>query len=164
MDITIEQNAKTLAAQRLAKVLGYPEDAGKVLEAMDNVLTRVEREYILEHYGIGYTHSAMAALHGVRPSTVSRNIDRGKDKLLLCLIGTPAPARREPAKAPQFNTEQCKGCYHWRFLNRGIDCGRCCHCLLDTGHRKQVENGKCLSRSEEREYERDPFEIPIPQR
>lgn len=44
--------------------------------------------------------------------------------------------------------EQCKGCIYDRLLSGSNEDGlKCCHYLLDTGHRRKIgKNGKCLSK------------------
>lgn len=46
------------------------------------------------------------------------------------------------------DTAQCHGCVYWRYIDTAAGGAKCCHCLLDTGHRKVVENGVCKSRRE----------------
>ena len=59
----------------------------------------------------------------------------------------------------------CKGCVHHRPLGRSYSAGqRCCHHLLDTGHRRKQEGDICLSRSTTRTPKADPFAVPAPQR
>ena len=59
----------------------------------------------------------------------------------------------------------CEGCVYHRPFNRGYSEDiRCCHYLLETGRRREKNGDICLSRSEEREKNDNPFDIPAPQR
>ena len=63
--------------------------------------------------------------------------------------------------------ENCAGCEYYRSLSRMNGNGRgnkCCHYLLDTGHRRETVDGVCSSRDNKRRKKPDAFEIPAPQR
>ena len=73
-----------------------------------------------------------------------------------------APDDKEAAMGIPIN---CEGCVYYRPFNRaGSEKLFCCHYLLDNGKRREKNGDICLSRSEEREKNDNPFDIPAPQR
>jgi len=58
----------------------------------------------------------------------------------------------------------CEGCAHHRPFARAYAQEKCCHFLLDTGRRREMNGDICLSRSETQKPKKDAFEIPTPQK
>lgn len=55
----------------------------------------------------------------------------------------PKPAAKK--KAP--NTRQCRGCSYWRRITSNAGETYCCHYMLDTGHCRERDGDRCLSRT-----------------
>ena len=61
--------------------------------------------------------------------------------------------------------ERCVGCTYWRpIAPTAVSSIKCCHHLLDTGKRREVDGDICLSRKEGKHVRRaHPFDVPLAQ-
>ena len=51
------------------------------------------------------------------------------------------------APTKKYFLPECRGCSYWRGMSSTqVKSVCCCHYMLDTGKRRQMENGKCISR------------------
>lgn len=63
-----------------------------------------------------------------------------------CMKRAAAAIRKPEAKRYGYDMSYCRGCVHWRCIGTS-DCSRCCHYILDTGHKRGCPPGAgCIRR------------------